>query len=44
MYIFFKKNYTSLMHVFQNVNCIESRIIKLLSHNKLAIFLDIDGT
>ena len=44
MYIFFKKNYISLMHIFQNINCIESRIIKLLSQNKLAIFLDIDGT
>ena len=32
------------MLIFQNINCIESRIIKLLSQNKLAIFLDIDGT
>ena len=44
MYIFFKKNYITLMLKFQNINCIESRIIKLLSQNKLAIFLDIDGT
>ena len=32
------------MLIFQNINCIESRIIKLLFQNKLAIFLDIDGT
>lgn len=32
------------MLIFQNINCIESRIIKLLSQNKLAVFLDIDGT
>ena len=44
MYIFFKKNYISLMLKLQNINCIQSRIIKLLSQNKLAIFLDIDGT
>ena len=32
------------MSTIQNINCIELGIIKLLSQNKLAIFLDIDGT
>ena len=32
------------MPTLQNINNIESRIVKLLSQKKLAIFLDIDGT
>ena len=32
------------MSTIQNIICIELGIVKLLSQNKLAIFLDIDGT
>ena len=32
------------MFALQNINCIEPKLIKLLFQNKLAIFLDIDGT
>ncbi len=32
------------MSVMRNINSIESKIVKLLSQKKIAIFLDIDGT
>ncbi len=44
MYNFLKKNYSSLMLALKNISYIEKKIITLLSQNKLAIFLDIDGT
>ena len=44
MYNLKKKKYTLYMAVIRHIKCIESTLVKKLSRNKLAIFLDVDGT